>query len=195
MFTSKIETKYDKQDKCDRICQGDILRDFSFNVAVEDKTTKIGVTTISFPYIVILSQDCDLEQSYKNDASTEHNQYLPNVLFIPAFPSEDLKEGKHLQNVYNIVQRKKDKDLWKPIRQNLNERYHSLTPYPDYQIPDLIIDFKLYQTIPTASLIDVYESHYLATINELFRENLSHRFSFFLSRIALPDFKIPIPVS
>lgn len=188
MLKSKIETQYEKHD-CSRVCQGDILRDFKFSIIEEDGK----VIEISFPYIVILSQDCDLEQRLKEEIIEDKptykkcNSYLPNILFIPAFPSENLKTGVHLEEVYFIIQDTKGKDLWKPIKNNNNERYHFLSSYNNFQIPDLVIDFKLYQTIPISTFIKVYNNHYLASVNELFREDLSHRFTHYLSRVALPE--------
>jgi hypothetical protein len=188
MLKSKINNIYEKHD-CQRICQGDILRDVSIKI-VEDIDNK--VIELFFPYIVIVSQDCDLENSkYKVPSETEqfNNQFLPSIIFLPAFPEETVREGKHLEKLFNVVQAKINSDLWKPIKKNHNERYHYLSRFSNLQVPDLIIDFKTYFTAPTKYFSQFYENHYLATVNELFREELSQRFSYYLSRIATPAFK------
>jgi hypothetical protein len=77
--------------------------------------------------------------------------------------------------------------MWAPIKQNNNERYHYLPSYLDFQIPELLVDFKMYFTLPINVVFSGVNPFYLATINELFREKLSQRFSFYLSRIGLPD--------
>lgn len=182
MLKSKIDKPYEKHD-CSRICQGDIFRDFTFR-NVDNATN--AVNEYKFPYIVVISQDCDLENSKYQGDIVSNNQFLPNILFLPAFPSEIVRTGEHFTNIYNITQKKIDSDLWKPIIQNRNERFHFLKKYQDLQIPDLLIDFKTYYTLPTKYFTQIHKECYLATINELFREDLSTRFSFYISRIALP---------
>jgi hypothetical protein len=54
-------------------------------------------------------------------------------------------------------------------------------------LPDLVIEFKQYYTIPTHILYRFYENHFVGSLKPLFRENISHRFAFYLSRIGLPN--------
>ena len=76
---------------------------------------------------------------------------------------------------------------WNLINNNEIPRYHHLDRYDDYNIPDLIIDFKHYYTVQRMRLYEEVSQTYLATVNELFRESLSQRFAQYLSRIGLPD--------
>jgi hypothetical protein len=190
MLKSRIEQRYEKHD-CQRICQGDLLRGFKFRAI---RGTDAKVVEIGFPFIVILSQDCDLEQGVPPPTSPATgslpvlSQYLHNILFIPAFPAEIAREGTHLKDLFFITQKRIDGDLWRPITQNGNDRYHFLTGNIDLQIPNLLLDFKAYYTIPQEDMLIQYRGSYLATINELFRERLSQRFSNYLSRIGLPEF-------
>lgn len=188
MLKSKIDKPFEKHD-CFRICQGDILRDVAFRL-VDDIDN--SVKEFKFPYLVVITQDCDLENSKYDLVPPQlpfsNNQFLPNVMFLPAFPAESVREGKHLENLFQVTQNRIDKDLWKPIIKNHNERYHFLNNYIDYQIPELIIDFKTYFTLPTKYFKQIYKINYLATINELFREELSQRFSMYLARIATPKY-------
>ena len=145
-----------------------------------------------FPYVIVMSQDCDLEHSYKSELDTVNDsvinkQFLPNIIVVPSFPSEIVKAGKHLLDIFNIKQTQYGKDDWKYISQNRNERYHFLNGYLDFQVPDLVIDFKTYFSFPAGNLKKVFKEHYLATVNELFRERLSQRFTNYFSRIALPE--------
>jgi hypothetical protein len=190
MLKSKVETQYLTHD-CTRISQGDILRGFTF-VMVGKGGAQIEV---KFQYIVVFSQDCDLEHGTKviellkkaQGAEVVFNQYLHNILFIPAFPAEQMREGNHLPQLYNIKSDRIASDLWKPIKKNENARYHFLPACPNLQIPELMLDFKAYYTLPFEGFLESYESQYLATINELFRENLSQRFANYLNRIGLPE--------
>ncbi len=144
MLKSKID-KYYVQHNCERIAQGDILRDFSFFI-IGKKNAQIE---LNFPYLVVVSQDCDLEQGSKinnsiesEDGTISFNQYLHNVLLVPAFPSEIIRNGEHLSDLYKIKTQKIGKKLWDKLKQNNDLRYHYLPQYNEFQIPDLLIDFK-----------------------------------------------------
>lgn len=183
MFKSKVEKIYEKHDQS-RVCQGDILRDFSFRIV--DKNNKVN--EIFLPYLIIITQDCDLEQGHIFDSVNESdnfNQFLPNILCLYAFPADIARDGNHLKE-FSIHSDKINSDRWRIIRRNGNERYHFLNENLDMQIPDLLIDFKLYSSVPSNTIVAKYRENYLATVNELYREDLSQRFSNYLSRIALP---------
>ena len=191
MLKSKIDTYYETHD-CSRICQGDIIKDFAlYLVSQQEKEEKIEDKLV-FPYLVVLTQDCDLEQYYKrlldSDKDTEQfNQYLPSILVTPAFPAEILREGDHFTDLFNVKQTRIDSKRWKIVTQKKDERYHYLKGYQPLQVPDLIIDFKAYFTIVSNELSKLHASRYLATVNELFREHLSQRFCNYLGRIGLPE--------
>jgi hypothetical protein len=192
LLKSKIENYYEKHD-CERICQGDILKDFSFALPRLKPNNDIELTQIIFPYIIILSQDCDLESGTKelivgnSGDPIQCNQFLHNVMFTPAFPAEMARDGKHLVDLFNVKQARLDSDLWKRIIQNKDERYHFLKEYLNYQVPALLSDFKAYYTVPKEYILSKYKTSYVATVNELFRELLSQRFANYLSRIGTPE--------
>lgn len=191
MLKSKIESRYETHD-CIRITQGDILRDISFVIIGEDD----AVVELNYPYIVVLSQDCDLEQG--NSLVSEDlecdgecklfNQFLHSVLFVPAFPADTLRSGEHIIKLYKIKAQRLNSSLWGPVKNNENPRYHFLSSDQDFQIPDLVLDFKAYYTLSYKYFLSKHRKHYLATVNELFRERLSQRFSNYLNRVGLPEF-------
>lgn len=171
-----------------RLHQGDIFRDISHNVI----DTNGAVFSISIPYAVILTQDCDLDQGrdYLGDLPVEpveSNQFIANLIMVPMFPAEHLREGTHLEDLYLVTQKRINSDRWKHVCNNNNLRYHFFKGDITFQLPDLAIDFKHYFTVQARMLVNLYENHYLASINEIFREHLSQRFCNYLSRIALPD--------
>ena len=191
MLKSKINKAYTKHN-CERICQGDILKNVSF-ISVEDG----GEYT--FQYAVILSQDCDIQSSKvtkvdEKEQKILYNQFLPNILLVPAFLFNTLKEGSHLKKLYNIFQRTLGGKDINSIKKNSKEiRYHYL-PYckglykgKEYFVQELIIDFKIYFTISNDGVFDDYKSKYIATVNELYREALSQRFANYIARIGLPN--------
>ena len=189
MLRSKIDRLYEIHSG-ERICQGDIFRN-----VYKAGVTKEEVIENVYPYVVVISQDCDLQFGVTKGDNSESNgelhlsnQFLPNILFLPAFPASHVREGEHLKVLYKIEQDRINYERWQLIKQNRNERYHYLPSYLDFQIPELAIDFKHYFSLPTgSSMVRQLNNYYLATVNELFREDLSRRFSNYLSRIPLPE--------
>jgi hypothetical protein len=185
MLKSKISYLFETHN-CERICQGDILRDVKYlNVLLNGE-----VQEFYFLYVIVISQDCDLEQFQaklgNQQIGSHFNQYLPNILLIPAYPAQLMREGNHLKDIYGITHERINTDKWKIVKSNNNERYHYFKGYSELQVPDLVCDFKHFFTIDFETTIEQYKSTYLATINELFHESLSQRFSNYLSRIGLP---------
>jgi predicted metal-dependent hydrolase len=81
---------------------------------------------------------------------------------------------------------KYNSERWNLIKTNQNFRFHYIRGEQNLQIPESVIDFKHYYTVPRSVIYSNYRDHYLATINELFRELLSQRFANYLSRIGVP---------
>ncbi|MCE5248920.1 hypothetical protein LLG96_01735 [bacterium] len=185
MFKSKIEKPYVFHDR-ERICQGDILRDFSFYYINSTNEVIKGF----YNYIIIITQDCDLKSYFEKKNNTDENeffnQFVPSILFIPAFPLDIIKEGEHLIGIYKIKQERLNSSKIDRIKKQNETRYHFLPSYKDYQIPELIIDFKLYYTVSFDYTLIHYINYYLGTVNEIYRERLSQRFADYLNRIGLP---------
>jgi hypothetical protein len=192
MLKSKIDKPYEKHD-CKRICQGDILIDFQLPIA-STKSKNVKSETLFFPYLIVVSQDCDLDEHFKKLEELKDtkgilklNQFLPNILVLPAFPSELAREGQHLKKIFNITKDRIGSDIWGRIIQNNDKRYHFLPAYQEFKIPSLLLDFKTYMTVAYEDLSLKVSTYYIGTINELFREKLSRRFCGYLSRIGLPE--------
>jgi hypothetical protein len=197
----------------ERICQGDILRDLKYPEKYlpqhpEDYSSEESdedQKALYIPYLVVLTQDCDLEGDYRNrndiltfDCDTQEDcrkdkitqdKFIQSILICPAYPAKILKKGEHLGDLDFHMQNFKSGTMWNSIKNNTNPRYHFLRKNSEMGVPDMVLDFKHYFTIPREILYDKLEKHYLATINRLFRELLSQRFAFYLSRIGLPPIK------
>jgi hypothetical protein len=192
MFPNKIDSRYIKKGELRRVTQGDILRNTKIiDYLVKDKTYEIA--QIELPYAVIMTQDCDLEQDYNNrrvDVDEKQDKYLQSILICPAYQSEIFKDGKHLEDLYpdiHLTMEKWDSGRFKTILNQNNHRYYFLEQFQNFQIPSLVVDFKHYHTISREFLYKIYPDCYLATLNQLFREDISQRFSNYLSRIGLPN--------
>ncbi|MFA0846442.1 MAG: hypothetical protein ACC614_02600 [Methanobacterium formicicum] len=186
---SKIETVYCRHGG-ERICQGDILNDFTYPEWISREGSKIKVKNRIMPFLIILTQDCDLERDHVNrntpkEMQKTQDKYLQSILVCSGYYAEQFRNGEHL-NKLGLTMEYQNKNKWKTIIQNDNPRYHFLGECPKYQIPDLVIDFKHYYTVPIEILNTEINNHYVGTINELFRESLSQRFAHYLSRVGLP---------
>jgi len=188
-MSSKIETRYRRHD-CVRLCQGDILEDFRYPERVIIVGKKIRVKQRYLPYLVILTQDCDLEQDYKSRTVPRKTQdaYLQTILVCPAYQGEKLRNGDHLEDL-DLKMEYQNSTKWNDIKDDKNPRYQYLPEFinEEVQVPELTIDFKHYYCIPRDLIYENLQKHYLASINELFRESLSLRFAQFISRIGLPE--------
>jgi len=144
-------------------------------------------------FAIVLSQECDLDQDYNNWRDIERkneDKYLPSVLVCPAYPSEQLRFGKHREDMK--MSNLGDAGVFPQIEKNTHPRYHFLKSATEadnekgINVISLVVDFKHYYTLPTNAVYKLYNEHYVGSLNELFREELSHRFSAYLSRVGLP---------
>lgn len=180
----------------DRVCQADIFCDLKVieDVCIDGST--ISVSEISFPYLVCLSQECDLERDYEQE-STTGNEYsiksLMHITFAPAFIFEDFLSGEHWGQLFGKSEAAKRKDTKiKAIISNDTARYHYLSFDHDDKVkgrvlPELVIDFKHYYTI-NRNVVYKNLDNRLCSMGDLFREKISQRFSYFISRIGLPEY-------
>lgn len=187
---SKIDRVYRKYDEFIRICQGDLFEDFTYPVWTSIEDGKIRIIELEIPFLFVLTQDCDLESDHRNRATQSEKQdaHLHHILVCPAYPGEKVRKGTHLEDL-NLKMEYQNSNKWNEIIKNNNPRYHHIPEYEDYNLTDLAIDFKHYYSIPRDILYSKHEDHYKASLNELFRESLSHRFAYYLSRIGLPEFR------
>lgn len=181
---------YFKNDRL-RVHQGDIYTDVVLTIHAYVSGKELIIEERTLPYAVVLTQDCDLLQDYNNKinnaGNSKHDKYLPTLLISPAYPAETFKEGKHLDN-QDLIMHRYSTDQFKQITQNNNARCHFLSSNINFNIPELVIDFKHYFTIKRDLFYtEIFQNKYLATVSELFRESLSQRFCNYLSRIGLPD--------
>jgi len=134
-----------------------------------------------------MTQDCDLNWDFeaKNSGeTTDNDKYLPTVLVCPAYQDESFYAGVHLNGWK--MQEYKGRAIDKIKNNDEINRCHFLIGDSKLQIPNLVIDFKHFYTLPTTILYEQYDRVYLATVNELFRERLSQRFANYLARFGLP---------
>ncbi len=177
------------------INQCDIFKNIEFIEYVKEVDSVIEVSKIIFPKVIVLTQACDLLQDHnarkrnESDELANQDKFLISVIVAPLYNFEDFRLGEHLSqiglNMQNMGRRSKSK--CGNIIQNEDKRYHYLNFDKNVPITECVIDFKHYFTVNINYLDSVYKEQYICSIDSLYRELISQRFSNFLSRIGLPD--------
>ena len=181
----------DVKPKCEsHVQQGEVFRDIHMIGDVTEDEGILNVGRISFPYVIVLTQECDLEEDFRlrstNSEKDKLDKLLLSVLVVPLYNAEHLKDGKHLSEL-DINGEYINSDRWGPVKRNLMPRYHYLEFPENTRLVPLVLDFKHYFSVNLEYLKRVREEHYITTVAELFRERISQRFANYLSRIGLPD--------
>lgn len=175
-----------------RVRQGDIFPKVRFIESYKESNGQFELTMFEFPHVVILTQDCDLEQStaarqknLKEDSLSVNDKHLISVIAAPLYNSQLLFSGTHLRDI-GIKTQSINSALKRPIQSNQNPRYHYLAFPEEVPIPDSVIDFKHYFTVSLQILEDRISDR-ICGIDPLYRELVSQRFAGYLARIGLPS--------
>ncbi|AKB56925.1 hypothetical protein [Methanosarcina barkeri] len=196
-----------------RVCQGDIYKNIEYIESIyendEEEEGVIEISKIIFPYVIVLTQDCDLSQDFSfrdkseskdeelctlaQDAKSENkfksddDKIMLSVLVAPLYNVENVYLGVHLEKLNKKMQIiNKNKTPGNNLRTNSNPRYHYLEFPNDVQLVPSVIDFKHYFSVDVNYLYKVKNTKFVCKVSELYREDISHRFASFLSRIGLP---------
>lgn len=175
----------------ERVCQGHIYN----NISYFERLSENEANYVEFreEHAVVISQDCDLYQDHNlrenppNSDAAPHDKFLLNILFCPLYLFDSFAKGEHLLELERKMQRINTQERHR-IRTNQNFRYHFFEKQTDFQVPELVADFKHFFTIDREFFYKAFHNKdfFLCSINPLFREDLSQRFSSFLARIPLP---------
>lgn len=185
MLRSRVKSRY-RKSRNSRFYQGDILKDLKFVVGEPEIEKEKDL--VQLKYAVIISQDCDIEHDFNSRKEKKgQDKNLRALLVCPAFDLEEFALGTHFGDweMEKFNSRKVDK-----LKNNDEyKRYHYLPSDNELSIPELVLDFKHSFTLPRDFLYKKKGEIYIASLSEIFREDLSQRFSNYLARIGLPEFK------
>ena len=175
-----------------RVCQGDVYRDIDMIEHVTESSGTLEVAKVRFPLVLVLTQDCDLEQDYKfrwSKAETKTNdKWLMSVLVAPLYNVEQVYQGEHLVDLgMSMEPISQKKSPGKFLRANERPRYHFLSFPESIPIVDSVVDFKHYFSVNVNLLRSLRKTHFICRLAPLYREAVSQRFASFLSRIGLPE--------
>ncbi len=181
-----IETK---TEPTSRVQQGDVIRDVELIERITEAGGVIEVAKIVFPLVVVLTQDCDLEQESRFLADNKgDDKRLLSILVAPLYNAEHLYAGEHLSELEMRMEPiNSRKSPGQFLRNNERPRYHYLEFPENVPVVPSVIDFKHYFSVPGDYLRDLRRERLVCTIGALFREDVSQRFACFLSRIGLPE--------
>lgn len=172
-----------------RIRQGDIYQNFIYDLSIPIPN-RINKIRFEYPFVMVISQDCDLLRDYEIKYTNKENKNDANRLFTvlvcPLFNSDQFKEGSHLKAI-GLNCKPYNRELWNPIKKNECPRVHLLKSDDELGFPELVMDFKQYFTFPIDTLYRIRSKLFKARVKEIYREQISQRFSNYLSRIPLPD--------
>lgn len=176
-----------------RVQQGDIIKDvFCFEEYIE-KSGVIEIKQIQFPLVIVLTQDCDLNQDYrfrngKEKKKDNQDKFLFSVLVAPLYNADHFFDGKHLELLNHKMQSiKRTGTKGEIILDNDYPRYHYIEFPENIRIVSSVIDFKHYFSVNINYLRNIKKNNFVCKVSELYREQITLRFSNFLSRIGLPD--------
>ena len=182
----------------DRISQGDIYKDIEYIHSITEENGIIKIVKIIFPYVIVLTQDCDLNQdfTFRSVETSNDDKLIISVLSAPIYNVDHLFSGEHLselgltmQTIDKYSKKRKLTTVANNLFKNEIPRYHYLDF--DVIIGPSVIDFKHYFSINLDYLYKIKKTNFVCKIPELYREDISHRFASFLSRIGLPDMDNP----
>lgn len=173
------------------------------------KTAKFD--SITHAYVIVVSQDCDLEWDYRaRSGKASEDKLLAHILFCALFTLDEVRSRSGLKS-----------ELWKRVKQNQDERYHHLDEallmsaeqctnesiaaihkmssedfHKKYEtgeiVPELVADFKTTFSLPTEFtywLVSTGQANRKGALFPPYLEDFVHRLYGFLGRVATPDFQ------
>jgi hypothetical protein len=105
----------------------------------------------------------------------------------PLYNLEHVYAGQHLSDLERRMRWDFGKTERGLILKNQIPRYHYLEFPPDVAVVNSVVDFKHYFAVTVETLKGLRKGNCVCRIDSLFREDLSHRFAAFLSRIGIPE--------
>lgn len=175
-----------------RVRQGDVFKDIDFIEHVTEADGVLEVSKITFPFVIVLTQDCDLEQDFKfrwsGEKKATQDKWLLSVLVAPLYNAEHVYNGTHLEGLARLMEPLKGgKTKLQFLHNNQFPRYHFLQFPAGVPVVNSVVDFKHYFSVNVETLKTLASTNFVCSVAPLYREDISHRFASFLSRIGLPD--------
>ena len=187
-----------------RLQQGEVLRDIPLlelrsGTRLEDESFPL-FSAPETPWLVVLSQDCDLEQDYyarhgllypATNKAVLSDKKLWGVLVAPGWDAGDVEELRHLQgDGYEDLQGRKKMGSTEAnyLRTHRHERYYYIEPHDLTGGVALAFDLKLATAVHPEYLEREasVDDRRVAVLDGVWKAHLAHRYITYLGRVPLP---------
>lgn len=185
--------RYDSPPISSPLRQGEVIQSLREVIPItsglqklSDETKTIPVYQSFYPFAMVVSQDCDLDQDCKarNRTEPDRSKLLAHIQFCELFPENEIR-----------IPRKLGHKDWTRVNENQYERYHhlngaSIVDNQNGDLPDLYADFKRTFSLDVGYaywLISSATSARIALLLDPYLRDFIHRLHSFLSRVPLPD--------
>lgn len=165
-----------------------MFHDIDVVESIYNRGKNIEVKQIHFPMVICLNQDCDLnsDERDKEKEGSNRNCRLLHLVVAPVFNFNSFLNGMHWGDIFDVEKKQRLTDTsTRKIMNNEDPRYHYLCFDNECGLPEMIVDFKHFFTVSTDYLYKNLDKRVRA-IDALYREKISQRFAYFISRIGLP---------
>jgi hypothetical protein len=161
------------------------------------RSESLGTETLTLDgrihtWVMVLTQDCDCDWDFAARSGIGeiegHHKEVPNLLFCEALTEDELRARPQVKS-----------DIWRRIRDNQDERFHTLPEIPaqldarGQGVPELVLDFKRCFSVPTSEIYKQMELNEPGGLQRRayllppFRDQASTRAFGFHGRIATPE--------
>lgn len=179
----------------DAICQGDVFQNVKYNYIETEDDDSVSVVEFEFPYAVIISQACDviaMDEMFCGK-SGKPTKFMPSILMCPIYDKTMAKSGEHIEDAFKtlsismIKETVIQKDDDKVAQRDWHYRFHALSIHigDKTMLDKAVLDFKHYFTLPMSYLVR-HKADRVCRLDDLFAEQLTLKFSTYLSRVAIP---------
>lgn len=183
----------------DLIKQGDVFEKVKYNYIDDERGENVTIIEYEFPLAIVISQACDV--IYASDLISNKEgaftKFMPSVLMCPIYYDSMVRDSQHIINVINEFKIKpkdgnakrmystKEFDL---AKEDYHYRYHVLNIENEGKmiLEKSIIDFKHYFCVPISYLLNNRKNR-LYRLDDIFSEQITLKFSNFLSRVGIPS--------
>lgn len=180
------------------ICQGDVFKNVRYAYIDSEDNNTVQVVEFVFPMAIIISQACDVNSMGEIIAEQggKSTKFMPSILMCPIYDVDVAKKTEHLKQAFEELEIKKldgkddfllYKDDIKVAGKDWHYRFHDLTVAIEKKsvLEKAVVDFKHYFTVPASYLMRNRENR-LFHLEDLFAEQITLKFSTYLSRVAIP---------
>jgi hypothetical protein len=172
--------------------QGEILSGLvqQFLNLEELRKGELVVDDIRHPFVIVVSQSCDLEWDFEaRRASSEPDKMLPHVFLCEALTAQEVRSRRSSRG--DVINNSR---IWTPLKRNKDERFHFLEAVPPLEdaasegLPELVVDFKRYFSLPTPELYWrlAEQAKRRTRLKNPYLEHFSTRFFQYQARVATP---------